>query len=459
MKEVDLLVLGAGIAGLTAAYRLQELDLEVVEAEDYVGGRLRSLNYRPGVWGNFGAQGILSDRVRTTNLALELGLELAADEKLHRYWEAHLPSDPRVRAGIDRVSARLEAEQRNRRPPTDDELDGQSFAEWMGEVAPEVAMYFEHFTYSSTVMISLYGAMMQWGDQRVTAWDEEVERNGLGDVYVVGGTGQIGDRLAEAIGNRVSLSTRAISVKWVTNGHEVDLEGPEGRRTVRARQVVCALPAPAAAFVGVDLPGWKHTALRSVQYARWIGTPILIASAGTAPTGFAFTGSRPEVRYDSTKFLFRTPGDFDAEGGCISAFMTDDSACQVWNDPDHTISTGVARALLRHDHGFRDRIERIDIQRWPCALPLFYPGRMKRWDALLARVDSTSFCGDYSSTGYMEGAIESAERAAKEVSESLRTRRRGSNRSRRVAGNDPKASATLPTSVGAAPPVDRPPSA
>lgn len=428
MDRLDLLVLGAGVAGLTAAYRLRHLDLEVVEAEDFVGGRMRSEYYRPGVWGNYGALGILSDRVRTANLALELGLELARDETLHDYWEAHLPTDPHVRAEIDRVAARLEAEQRNRRPSTDPELDDRTFGEWLGEVDPEVALYFERVTYVSRTMISLYGAMMQWGDQRVSAWADDVERTSVGDVYVVGGTGRIGDRLADEIDNRVSLSTRAIALRRVAGGSEVDLVTPSGERTVRAREVICAVPAPSAVEIGTNLPEWKLAALRAVRYTKWIGTPILIAPATAAPTTFTFTDSRPGVRYDSTKFLFRTPGDFDSEGGCISTFMTEDSACQVWEDPDHTIATGVALALLREDPELRGRIERIDVQRWPCALPLFYPGRMRQWDTLLARVDSVSFCGDYTSTGYIEGAIESAERAANEVSTDLRRGRRGRQR-------------------------------
>jgi protoporphyrinogen/coproporphyrinogen III oxidase len=419
MDQRDLLVLGAGVAGLTAAYRLRHLDLEVIEAEQFVGGRMRSESYRPGVWGNYGALGILSDRVRTANLALELGLELAQDENMPNYWEANLPTDPRIRAEIDRVAARLEAEQRNRRPPTDPELDDRTFGEWLGEVDPEVALYFERVTYMSRGMISLYGAMMQWGDQRVTAWIDDVERTPVGDVYVVGGTGCIGDRLAEEIDNRVSLSTRAVALRRVAGGSEVDLVSPNGERTARARRVICAVPAPCAAEIGTDLPAWKLAALQTVRYTKWIGTPILIAPTTTAPTTFTYTDSRPGVRYDSTKFLFRTPGDFDTKGGCISTFMTEDSACQVWDDPDHTIATGVARALLRQEPELRGRIERVDIQRWPFALPLFYPGRMKRWDELLAPVENVSFCGDYTSTGYMEGAIESGERAAREAPASL----------------------------------------
>jgi monoamine oxidase len=435
MRKLDVLVLGAGIAGLTAALRLRENELEVVDSADFLGGRTRSIRYRDGVWGNFGAQGILSDRVRTTNLALELGLELAHDPKLHNYWEAHLPADPRLRAEIDRVAARLEAEQRNRRPPTAPELDDRSFAEWMGDVDPEVAAYFERFTFSSMVMISVYGAMMQWGDQRVSAWAEDVERNRVGDVYVVGGSDRIAHRIAEELGGRVSLGTRAVAMRAVDGGQEVDLHDPDGPRTVRARQVVCALPAPCALEVGADLPGWKRDALRSVRYARWMGTPILVAPTDSPSNRLELTGSRPLVRYDSTKFLFRTPGDFEAEGGCISAFMTDDSATQIWDDPDHTIRTGVARSLARQHPELRDRIERVDVQRWEHALPLFYPGRMKRWDALQARVDSVSFCGDYTSTGYMEGAIESGERAAAEVVEALaRLTPLSPARTRRAAG-------------------------
>jgi protoporphyrinogen/coproporphyrinogen III oxidase len=233
-------------------------------------------------------------------------------------------------------------------------------------------------------------------------------------VFVVGGTGRIGERLAEELDGRVTLSTRAVSVRE----NEVDFVGPEGPRTVRAREIVLAVPAPVAAAIAPGLPAWKLDALRSVRYARWIGTPILVAPKGAAPTGFRFTGSRPEVRYDSTRFRFRTPTDFDAEGGCISAFMTDDSACQIWDDPDHTIATGVARALLRQEPELAGRIERVDVQRWQHANALFSPGRMKRWDDLQARVDGISFCGDYTSTGWMEGAIESGERAAREVSSS-----------------------------------------
>ena len=50
----DVVVVGAGIAGLAAAWHLRDLDVLVLEASDRLGGRLRS-EPRGDTWLNFGA--------------------------------------------------------------------------------------------------------------------------------------------------------------------------------------------------------------------------------------------------------------------------------------------------------------------------------------------------------------------------------------------------------------------
>ena len=49
----DVLIVGAGIAGLTAAWRLRERNIVVLEADDRVGGRIRSERRGPH-WLNWG---------------------------------------------------------------------------------------------------------------------------------------------------------------------------------------------------------------------------------------------------------------------------------------------------------------------------------------------------------------------------------------------------------------------
>ena len=53
--KADVVILGAGLAGLTAAYHLRDRDIVVLESRDRVGGR--TLSGRHGAyWYNLGAQ-------------------------------------------------------------------------------------------------------------------------------------------------------------------------------------------------------------------------------------------------------------------------------------------------------------------------------------------------------------------------------------------------------------------
>ena len=54
MTERDVVVIGGGIAGLSAAWRLRHRDVLLLEAADRLGGRLRS-DPRGDYWMNYGA--------------------------------------------------------------------------------------------------------------------------------------------------------------------------------------------------------------------------------------------------------------------------------------------------------------------------------------------------------------------------------------------------------------------
>jgi protoporphyrinogen/coproporphyrinogen III oxidase len=422
MERLEVAVLGGGVAGLTAAYHLRDRELEVFDAADHIGGRTRSLQQPDGVWLNTGAQYVSTDRVKVVELADAVGARLLTDDNLEEYWRGLYPSDPDARAEIESCIERITDEQMHRRPATLPELDDQAFDQWLGDVSPHTHRFFDRWCQmmnaGSSVEISLYGALWLWGDQRTTPWsDRPVPRHDRGDAVFDGGTNEFTKALARAIGGRVSLRSRVRSVGRSDGGYAIELDDERGRREVWAQKVVSALPAPVAAAVIEDLPGWKRQALEAIRYGRFLTTNIVVSPPGAPPSRYPLTAARSDVAYNLDTFIIKTPNDIDERGGCFHNIVGDPTARVVWDDPDHTIKTGTLRELFRQRPQFRDRVVRVEVQRWPHGMPLYSVGRMKTYEQLAEPVAGVHFCGDYTWASNMEGAALSGERAAKQVQE------------------------------------------
>ena len=418
--ERDVVVLGAGIAGLSAAYRLRERDVEVVDAASWLGGRTRSITYADGVWANFGAQYLSADKAAVIDLADELEVELVPNGFEEAAERGRGALSPRERRDLDAAVARIEAEQAHPRDPTLPELDDLTFAKWLEGEPAHVLRFLDQWCATvvcvSSAEISLYGALRLWGDQRRAAFtNEPVRRSNRGDSVVVNGTQRLSETLAAASGAALSLETRVLSVAGEPGRYRVTVQGREGRRTIAASQVVVALPAPVAARVVQGLPDWKREALLAVRYGRFLCTPIRIAPAREARSPFPLTWCRPRQIYNSNEFALRTPGDMDRDGGCFHSFVYDAYARQIWDDEDHTIKTGVVRALLDAHPRYEGRVREVQVARWEHGLPVYSPGRMKRQAALEASVGGIHFCGDYVLCANTDGAVRSAGLAARRV--------------------------------------------
>lgn len=420
----DVVILGAGLAGLTASYHLRDLDIEVLDAESHVGGRTRSMRWSPRVWLNFGAQYILPDKVRVMELADELGVPLVPVPHVrnHDIVPDTLPAE--TSRAVRQVENLLAAEQSRPRSPTDPELDDVTFGDWLGELDRDVLAVYEHWTQSSIsgsiTQMSLYGALVLWGANRSAAFSEEhIPFDSRGECVVAGGTNELTKQLARAIGNRVSLGSTVTSVQGEAGDFTVQYRADGTRRKVRAQRIVSALPAPIAARVIHGLPEWKRRRLREVPYGRFIATPIVIRKLESDPSTFALTASRPDVLYNTHNFEHRTPSNFEDEGGCFHSFIYDHYARVVWHDSDDSIKSGAVWQLLRSFPHYAGRIEHVGIQRWRYGNPQYYPGRMKVLDIHRASCDGVYFCGDYTDLSNTEGAVRSGDRVGGELSRDL----------------------------------------
>ena len=424
----DVIVLGAGIAGLTAAYRLASLDVEVLDAASHVGGRTLSFDYGPGVWANAAAQYLSADKVAVIDLADEIGIELVDNGFEDADLRGRSALDEGLTREIDRVIALIEAEQANRRLPTLPELDDRTFAEWLEPHSREVQQYFEHWCASlmcaSSAQTSVYGALLLWGDQRTAAFTgEPVRRSNRGDTVINGGTHRLTRALAERSGATISLDREVLRSWKEGDVYHVQVRDAAGTRHTSARHLVVALPAPVASRVLEGLPADKREALASIRYGRFLSTPIRIAAKAEGPRPYPTTWSRPNQTYNSNNFVLKTPGDIDRDGGCFHSYVYDTYARQIWEDPDHTVKTGAVRALLDRFPQYEGRIREVEIARWRHGLPVYSPGRMKHQALLEASVDEMHFCGDYVLRSNTDGAVRSAEIAASRVLERNLARR------------------------------------
>src|SRR3981081_2391914 len=93
MRQLDAVILGGGLSGLTAALKLQHLDLEGLDAAGWIGGRTRSVKIPDGPWINFGAQYITEDRPTIVELSDSLGVDLVHSEMFEDSYKHLLPAD------------------------------------------------------------------------------------------------------------------------------------------------------------------------------------------------------------------------------------------------------------------------------------------------------------------------------------------------------------------------------
>lgn len=418
----DVAVLGAGVAGLTAAYRLRDRDVVVLEADSHVGGRTLSESFDDGSWANYAAQYVSSDKLKVIELADELGLELIP--KGSRSDELRGAMTPDQQRDLEPWLKRLEAEMANPRPAASPELDQVTVSEWLEGAPSHVHDFFEvwcgELIFGSTMETSLYGFMMLWGDQRVSAFTtEQVPHSNRGETVFRGGTNSFTKALAKASGAEIRRGCRITRVVQGDETCTIEVMGPDGTTAIQARQVICALPGTVARQVIKGLPQDKAAALAKIRYGRNIATPISILPGGQSGPGISMTPSRHDAVYCSNGFVLRTPGDMDRDGGCFHSYIHDRHARVVWDDDSRSIQSGALRAFHAEFPHLADRVSCIGFRRWENALPHYHPSRMADLAVLQVSVGAVHFCGDYTWTSNMDGAARSGEAAAEHARATL----------------------------------------
>lgn len=290
----EVVIVGAGIAGLAAAWRLRQagVRVRVFEAQNRIGGRMLSLrnHFADGQVIELGGELIDTDHVRIRALATEMGLELddlLDNEAGHETWffDGRAIGEREIVAAFVPVAAAIE---RDLALLGDDELtyhgaspatfvhaqalDALSIAQWFDrngvsgwlrkllDVAYTTEMGLEIGQQSALNFLTFIGTEDK---DRFAVFGSSDER-----FHVRGGNDLIPQRVAAKVADAIDTGSVLEAVRGTGDGYTLSFRRDGATRDVQAKQVILALPFTLLRRVrlDVDLPPAKRRAIERLPY-------------------------------------------------------------------------------------------------------------------------------------------------------------------------------------------------
>jgi monoamine oxidase len=329
-RDADLVIVGAGLAGLAAARAAAAAGASVVvlEARDRVGGRVLNEDIGDGKVVEVGGQWIGPTQDRLAAVARELGVDtfptfgegdnvIEWSGRLRRYTGAIPRINPAVLLDVERAQRRLNRLARSVpldapwEAPRAAQLDGQTVATWMrrnlatrgGRTLLELGI--EAVWAAQPEEMSLLHVLFYIHSAGSLELLFDTEGGAQQDRFV-GGSQLVALRMAEALGDhRLILHAPVRAIRHGAEGVTVEAD----RATVQARRAIVAVAPALAARIAYDppLPGFrdqltqrmplgtvaKCMAIYDEPFWRQEGLSGQ-ATSDTGPVKFTFDNSPPD---------------------------------------------------------------------------------------------------------------------------------------------------------------------
>ena len=466
----DVVIVGAGLSGLSAAWRLRHWDTLVLESGDRVGGRIRSEKRGP-YFLNWGGHVFAGAHTSTEALLAETGVgsvkvpgsltgvamngKLLLSGRVESYpFRIPMPLPSRIalmrtgaKVGLDvlryarAVAVRPGETGQARQQRIYDFENDRSFADYVGDLPEDAEALFR-----PTVTRSA-GDPHELSAGAGIGYFSLVWNVGQGlDRSIVGGPSVLTETIAASVRDRVRLGAAvrevvhrkgSVLVRYTQDGIDHEVE---------ARTVVLATPAPVSHRVGVDLPVDVREALAKIVYGPYVSAAFLTDETTRQRWDGAYGIATPKRSFNvalNMGNIARGAERHRRPGGSLMTFSPASLARKLIDLPDSEILDIYTRDLDQVLPGSADLISEAHVQRWHTGAPYCFPGRGALQPTLTRPSERVFLAGDYLGTLYTETAITSGFTAAADAAGVLATERQTGFR-----GDDIQSLATPGVPVG-----------
>jgi monoamine oxidase len=440
--DVDVCVVGAGYAGLTAARRLAAAGKSVVvlEARDRIGGRIWTFQLPDGSPIDRGGGWLANRHAAILNLASEVGVStyktyvdgyhlLAGEGRLRRYRGLIPKISPAAILTI--FLAQLKLDRLARQVPVEAPWTAKRAAEWD---ARSVAWFLERSGIRTTIARDLFDSVVRGlfcGDlnqvsflnllflvQASGGFNTLVSiTGGYQENLVVGGAGEVARRVANDLGSAIRLNAPVRVISQTRDRVVVE----SAALTVSARHAVVAIPPALIPEIAFDpvLPHDRLTLYRHSTAGPETKTLLVYDEPFWRADGFSGQSAGPQSASEVT--LDASPAS--GKPGVIASFTFGPVAERVDAlDADERRRLVLAEMVERFGPRAGAPAQFIETAWWKeewtrgCSMAHWSPGILTQYGALLRQpFGRIHWAGTETATvsyGAIDGAVRSGERAA-----------------------------------------------